>query len=155
MGLPDNSRNTMNIEDRFTAPFFKKLPVSIDHGKGVYVWDEGGRRYLDFTSGWGVTCLGHAHPVITEALLNQSRKIIQNPNSGLTYSPARAGLLSLMQEILPENLTRVFFSNSGAESNDAAIKLARKVTQRTDIVSTQSSFHGRTISTASATGPDQ
>jgi acetylornithine/N-succinyldiaminopimelate aminotransferase len=152
MSISDNAQSTMHIEDRLMAPFFKKLPVSIDRGKGVYVWDERGRRYLDFTSGWGVTCLGHAHPVIIEALLNQSRKIIQNPNSGLTYSPARARLLAVMEEILPKNLTRVFFSNSGAESNDAAIKLARKVTQRTDIVSTQLSFHGRTISTASATG---
>ena len=90
--------------------------------------------------------------MITGALLEQSRKIIQNPNSGLTYSPVRANLLSLMRQILPSNLTRIFFSNSGAEANDAAIKLARKVTGRMDVISTHQSFHGRTISTASATG---
>ncbi len=143
---------TMHIEDAHLPPFFKKIPISIDHGDGVYVWDEEGRGYLDFTSGWGVTCLGHAHPEITAALMDQSRKIIQNPNSGLTYSPARARLLSLLCEVLPKPLTRVFFTNSGAEANDAAIKLARKVTGRPDIVSTEKSFHGRTISTASATG---
>jgi acetylornithine/N-succinyldiaminopimelate aminotransferase len=108
--------------------------------------------YMDFTSGWGVTCIGHAHPVIINALIDQGRKIIQNPNSGLTYSPVRARLLSLLAEILPPNLTRVFFTNSGAEANDAAIKLARKVTGRPEIISTYQSFHGRTISTASATG---
>ena len=144
--------DTLSIEDRHSPPFFKKIPISIERGEGVYVWDEAGKRYIDFTSGWGVTCLGHAHPVITAALQEQSRKIIQNPNSGLTYSPSRARLLSLMKEILPAGLQRVFFSNSGAEANDAAIKLARKVTRRRDVLSSASSFHGRTISTASATG---
>jgi acetylornithine/N-succinyldiaminopimelate aminotransferase len=144
--------NTINLEDKFTPPFFQKAAISIERGEGVYVWDEEGNKFLDFTSGWGVTCLGHAHPTITNALLEQGRKIIQNPNSGLTYSPARARLLSLMNQVLPRPLTRVFFSNSGAEANDAAIKLARKVTGRLDVISTYQSFHGRTISTASATG---
>src|SRR4030043_451028 len=147
-----NPKKTMEIEEQSSPPFFSKIPVSIERGKGVYCWDEEGKRFLDFTAGWGVPCLGHASPVITDALLEQGRKIIQNPNSGLTYSPVRASLLLLMHQILPENLKRVFFTNSGAETNDAAIKLSRKVTQRTDIISTQSSFHGRTISTASATG---
>jgi acetylornithine/N-succinyldiaminopimelate aminotransferase len=144
--------NTMELEDRYFIPFFNKLPVSIERGEGVYVWDEENNRYLDFTAGWGVTSLGHAHPVITEALLEQGKKIIQNPSSGFTYSPARARLLALFSEILPGRLTRVFFSNSGAEANDAAIKLARKVSARRDVISTHLSFHGRTISTASATG---
>lgn len=145
-------QTTFSIEDAHTPPFFKKLPVSIDRGQGVYVWDENGRQYIDFTAGWGVTCLGHAHPAIIDALETQSRKIMQNPSSGTTYSPARARLLLLLSGILPQGLTRVFFSNSGAEANDAVIKLARKVTGRMDVISTHQSFHGRTISTASATG---
>ncbi|MCP4757520.1 MAG: aspartate aminotransferase family protein, partial [Proteobacteria bacterium] len=147
--------DTISIEEKTAIPFFNKIPISIERGDGVYVWDESGRKYLDFTSGWGVTCIGHANPVISEALLEQSRKIIQNPSSGLTYSPARARLLSLMTEILPGNLKRVFFSNSGAEANDAAIKLARKISGRLDVISSNKSFHGRTISTASATGQAQ
>ncbi len=147
-----SSKDTFEIEDKYFAPFFVKQKISIEKGEGVYVWDEEGRRYLDFTAGWGVTCIGHANPVITDALVDQARKIIQNPNSGLTYSPARARLLSLLAGILPPNLTKVFFTNSGAETNDAAIKLARKVTGRAEVVSTYQSFHGRTISTASATG---
>ncbi len=150
-----STANTINIEEALMPAFFRKIPISIERGEGVYVWDEEGNRYLDFTSGWGVTCLGHAHPTITNALIEQGRKIIQNPNSGLTYSPTRARLLSLMSQILPPPLTRVFFSNSGAEANDAAIKLARKVTGRMDVISTFQSFHGRTISTASATGQAQ
>ncbi len=147
-----NQKNTIATEDAHYAPFFNKTPISVERGEGIYVWDEDGNEYVDFTAGWGVTCLGHAHPVITEALAAQSRKIMQNPNSGITYSPARARLLSLLMKILPKGLTRVFFSNSGAEANDASIKLARKATRRLDVVSTDLSFHGRTISTASATG---
>lgn len=147
-----SSKTTFEIEDKCLPPFFVKQKISIEKGEGVYVWDEEGKMYIDFTSGWGVTCIGHSNPVITDALIDQGRKIIQNPNSGLTYSPARARLLSLLVEILPPNLTRVFFTNSGAEANDAAIKLARKVTGRPDIISTDQSFHGRTISTTSATG---
>jgi acetylornithine/N-succinyldiaminopimelate aminotransferase len=146
------SIDTFKIEDGMMLPVFTKQKISIDRGKGVYVYDEEGNQYLDFTAGWGVTSLGHAHPAIVEALLDQAKKMIQNPNSGLTYSPARAKLLSVLREVLPDHLTHVFFTNSGAEANDAAIKLARKTTGRTDVVSAQGSFHGRTISTASATG---
>jgi acetylornithine/N-succinyldiaminopimelate aminotransferase len=146
---------TIQVEDRCSPPFFRKIPVSIERGAGVYVWDEAGERYIDFTSGWGVTCIGHAHPVIIDALLEQSRKIIQNPSSGLTYSPVRARLLSLMCDILPVPLTRIFFSNSGAEANDAVIKLARKATGRMDVIAMNQGFHGRTISTASATGQNK
>ena len=148
----DRQKNTITTEEAHYAPFFNKTPISIERGEGIYVWDEDGNRYVDFTAGWGVTCLGHSHPVIIEALAAQSRKIMQNPNSGITYSPARAKLLSLLMDILPEGLTRVFFSNSGAEANDASIKLARKATGRLEVISTDLSFHGRTISTASATG---
>ncbi len=147
-----SSATTFEIEDKYMAPFFVKQKISIDKGDGVFVWDEEGNRYIDFTSGWGVTCIGHAQPVIIEALIDQGKKILQNPNSGLTYSPARAALLLTLMNVLPSNLTHVFFSNSGAEANDAAIKLARKVTNRLDVISTHQSFHGRTISTASATG---
>lgn len=147
-----SSQATFKTEDQYMAPFFVKQKISIDRGEGVFVWDEDGTRYIDFTAGWGVTCIGHAHPVISEALARQSKKILQNPNSGLTYSPARAELLSVLMSVLPPSLTHVFFSNSGAEANDAAIKLARKVTGRLDVISTHQSFHGRTISTASATG---
>jgi acetylornithine/N-succinyldiaminopimelate aminotransferase len=144
--------NTIAIEDRHMAPFFNKTRLSVERGKGVYVWDEKGRRYLDFTAGWGVTCIGHANPAITAALCGQAKKIMQNPNSGVTYSPARARLLSLMSKVLPPGLTRVFFGSSGAEANDAAIKLARKVSGKMNVISMEQSFHGRTISTASATG---
>ncbi len=145
-------QDTIQIEDEHYALFANKTKISIEKGEGVYVNSEDGEKYIDFTAGWGVTSIGHANPVITQALCDQSKKIIQNPNSGATYSPARSKLISLMQEILPENLTRIFFANSGAEANDAAIKLARKATGKLNIISTEKSFHGRTTSTVSATG---
>jgi len=148
----DRNLKTIETEDRYFIPFFNKTRISIERGEGIYVFDENGKKYTDMTSGWGVTCIGHASPVITGALIEQGGKIIQNPESGKIYSPARAKLLELLGGILPHNLKRIFFTNSGAEANDAVIKLARKVSGKKNIISTFNSFHGRTISTASATG---
>jgi acetylornithine/N-succinyldiaminopimelate aminotransferase len=144
--------NTIGVEDKLGITFCDRQAISIDRGEGVYVWDEAGKQYLDFTSGWGVTCLGHSHPLIIKTIYAQAQKIIQNPNSGFTYSPSRAALLSVLKSVLPENLSKVFFANSGAEANDAAIKLARKVTGRSKIVSTVGSFHGRTFNTLTVSG---
>ena len=144
--------STNDIEDRLGITFCQRQPIAIERGEGIYVWDASGKKYLDFTSGWGVTCLGHSHPIITQAINQQAQKIIQNPNSGFTYSPARASLLSILKSVLPANLSKVYFANSGAEANDAAIKLARKITGKSKIVSTLGSFHGRTFNTLSVSG---
>jgi acetylornithine/N-succinyldiaminopimelate aminotransferase len=144
--------DTITIEDRHHISFGMKTPLVVERGSGVQVWDIHGKRYLDFTSGWAVTSLGHAHPAVVGALLEQAGKIMQNPDSGLTYAPARAELLRTLVEITPEHLQQYFFTNSGAEANDAALKLARKITGRKKVVSTLMSFHGRTISCTSATG---
>lgn len=144
--------NSIEIEDRLGITFCNRQPIAIERGEGCLVWDEDGNEYLDFTSGWGVTCLGHAHPLITDAIVKQAQKIIQNPNSGFTYSPARAKLLVALSGVLPANLSKIYFANSGAEANDAAIKLARKITRKSKVVSTLASFHGRTFNTLSVSG---
>lgn len=144
--------NTIEIEDTYLVNFCEKVPLSIDRGIGSKVWDESGNEYLDFTSGWAVTSLGYSHPVITAAIVQQSQKIMHNPNSSLTYSPSRAKLLLELVKILPEGMGKMFFVNSGAEANDAAMKLARKITGRKKILSALKSFHGRTLATVSATG---
>ena len=144
--------NSIEIEDSLGLTICMKQPVAIELGLGSYVWDDKGARYLDFTAGWGVTSLGHSHPVLVSAIQEQAAKIMQNPNSGFTYSPVRACLLTLLQEVLPQGLTRVFFANSGAEANDAAVKLARKVTGRPEVIAVAGSFHGRTLSTLSLSG---
>lgn len=143
---------TIAIEDSLGLTVCNKQRIAIERGLGSYVWDEDGRRYLDFTSGWGVTALGHSHPVIVAAITTQAAKLMQNPNSGFTYSPVRSRLLAKLQSVLPNGLHRVFFANSGAEANDAAVKLARKVTGRPIVIAVSGSFHGRTLSTLSLSG---
>lgn len=144
--------NSIEIEDSLGLAICMKQPVVIERGLGSYVWDDNGIQYLDFTAGWGVTSLGHSHPVLVAAIQEQAGKLMQNPNSGFTYSPVRARLLTLLQQVLPAGLTRVFFASSGAEANDAAVKLARKVTGRPDVIAVAGSFHGRTLSTLSLSG---
>lgn len=144
--------DTIDIENTYGIPFCKRQPLAIARGAGTLVWDETGREFLDFTSGWGVTCLGHCHPVMVEALQSQAARLTQNPNSGFTSSPVRAQLLARLAPLLPDPLTRLYFVNSGAEANDAAMKMARKITGRTGIVSTLRAFHGRTYGTLNASG---
>jgi len=147
--------STIDIEDSLGITFCERLPLAFTHGKGSQVWDEAGKAYLDFTSGWGVTCLGHSHPVVVAAIAAQAARLMQSPNAGFTYSPERAALLQQLQQVLPANLTNAFFCNSGAEANDAALKLARKITGKHKVVSTQGSFHGRSFNTLSVSrGPD-
>lgn len=145
-------QTTFDIENKYMISFCEKTPLSIERGSGVMVWDECGNEYLDFTSGWAVTSLGYSHPVITNAIIKQCSRIIHNPNSGLTFSPSRANALLQLQKVLPHGVNKVFFTNSGAEANDAAMKLARKITQREKILSARRSFHGRTLAATSATG---
>ncbi len=141
--------STIDIENHLGITFCERLPLSFTHGKGTQVWDEAGKPYLDFTSGWGVTCLGHSHPVLVAAITAQAARLMQSPNSGFTYSPERAALLQLLQQVLPANLSNAYFCNSGAEANDAALKLARKITGKHKVISTQGSFHGRSFNTLS------
>ena len=141
--------STIDIENTLGLSFSDRLELAFTHGEGSYVWDETGKAYLDFTSGWGVTCMGHSHQVITRAISEQAQKIIQSPNAGFTYSPARAALLTQLSKVLPANLDKTFFCSSGAEANDAALKLARKCTGRTKVISTRGAFHGRTFNTLS------
>jgi len=75
----NNPKLTIEIEDMYMAPFFQKIPLSIERGEGIYVLDENGKVYIDLTAGWGVTSLGHSHPIIISAITEQAGKIIQNP----------------------------------------------------------------------------
>ena len=139
--------STIETENSLGITFCDRLPLAFTHGSGTSVWDEAGKAYLDFTSGWGVTCLGHSHPVVVSTLAAQAGRLMQNPNSGFTYSPARARLLQTLQRVLPLNLTNTYFCNSGAEANDAVLKLARKITGKRKVVTTLGSFHGRSFNT--------
>lgn len=126
------------------------LPVTFASGNGSTLVDVDGKKYIDFVSGIGVNCLGHNHPALVKALTEQMRKQIHvsnyyNSDKGLAFS---AALLARTK------MDRVFFGNSGAEANECAIKIARKLGggSRKTIVTLEKSFHGRTLTTLSATG---
>jgi acetylornithine/N-succinyldiaminopimelate aminotransferase len=132
---------------------YARLPVTFERGEGCALWDSEGKRYLDALSGIAVCNLGHAHPALQEAICNQAGKLLHTSN---LYGIAN-------QQALGEKLTslagmdRVFFCNSGAEANEAAIKLARlhghnRGIDEPAIVVMEQSFHGRTLATLSATG---
>ena len=132
---------------------YARLPIAFDHGKGVWLWDKDGNRYLDALSGIAVNGLGHDHPDLTRAISEQAKRLIHTSN---LYRVTEQEMLS---ERLAElsGMQEVFFCNSGAEANEAAIKLARLYGHRKGITSptiivTEKSFHGRTIATLSATG---
>lgn len=124
--------------------------ILVDHAAGAYIYDVDGRRYLDFTCGIAVTNTGHCHPRIVRAAQEQCAKLIHGQANILYHRP----MLQLVEElrtIVPAGLDSFFFSNSGAEAIEAAVKLARHATGRPNIVVFQGSFHGRTVGTMSLT----
>lgn len=134
-------------------PNYKRLPVTFTHGEGAYVWDTSDKRYLDALTGIAVCGLGHAHPAIKDALCEQAGRLLHTSNLyGITQQQALADKLVALS-----GMETVFFANSGAEANEAAIKLARLYAHQQDIknpkiIVTDGSFHGRTLATLSATG---
>ncbi|WP_313894788.1 acetylornithine transaminase [Psychrobacillus sp.] len=130
---------------------YARRPVHLVKGKGTIVTDQAGKEYLDFTSGIAVLSLGHAHPAIVQAIQQQSEKLWHTSN--LFESPEQVQLATSLIE--HTHFAHVFFCNSGAEANEAAIKLARKHTGKHTIITFENSFHGRTFGAMSATGQDK
>ncbi len=131
-------------------PVVRRLPLVLVEGHGARVRDAEGREYVDLTGGWGVTCIGHSHPALVEAICAQAGRLMQTTN--LFYTQAQLDLLGQFSPLLPPGLTRSFFVSSGAEAMDGALKLAHRATGRTKFVSTLNSFHGRTIGALSVIG---
>jgi predicted acetylornithine/succinylornithine family transaminase len=132
-------------------PTYPPVPVTFVRGEGSYLWDDNGRRYLDFLSGLAVTSLGHSHPVVADALSTQARTLLHVSN--LYGSEPQHAVAATLNRLIGGG-GRVFFCNSGAEANECAIKLARKWGGRGKyvVVSAYGSFHGRTLATLHATG---
>lgn len=132
---------------------YNRLPVTFDHGEGALLWDTRGREYLDALSGIAVCNLGHAHPAVTDALCTQAGRLVHTSNLyGIAAQEALGDTLTSLA-----GMDKAFFGNSGAEANEAAIKLARLYGHRQGIKSPavvvmENSFHGRTLATLSATG---
>ncbi|OGG63153.1 acetylornithine aminotransferase [Candidatus Kaiserbacteria bacterium RIFCSPHIGHO2_02_FULL_59_21] len=146
-----NKQQVIELYEKYVMPTYAKTPVAFKKGKGVWIWDVAGKKYLDFfAAGWGVQALGHCNPYIVRAIKKQVAQSIHLSNN--FYHEQQAKLAEkLIKSSFPG---KVFFSNSGAEANEAAFKLARKWgnPERNEIISTDRSFHGRTIATATATG---
>ena len=140
--------------DRHVVPTYGRFDLVFSHGCGSYVYDVGGRRYLDLGSGIAVCCLGHAHPEITQALAAQSQKLMHVSN--LYYYEPQGRLAEALVRLLGPG--KVFFCNSGAEANEGLFKLARKFGHdegRFEILTANNSFHGRTLAGIAATGQDK
>ena len=146
-----------SIRELFTknvVPSYGRFELVLSHGAGSYVFDVAGKRYLDLGTGIAVCCLGHAHPAITEALVEQSKKLIHVSNLYFTEPQGRLAA-ELIKRIGPG---KVFFCNSGAEANEGLFKLARKFGHdegRFEILTATNSFHGRTLAGIAATGQDK
>lgn len=147
------------LDDQYYMPVYgRRVPVCIVSGEGVWLRDSTGKRYLDMIGGIAVNVLGHAHPGLVKAICRQAGAVIHCSN--YYYNEPQARLIARLAALSGLEEARVFIGNSGAEANEAAIKLARayfyhKDRPRSRIVSALSSFHGRTLATATATGQDK
>ena len=144
-------------ESKYLMHTYNRFNIEMESGNGCYLKDTNGKEYLDLTSGIGVNCLGHNHPVLVEAIQKQVATLMECSN--LYYSKPMVDAAKKLVEYT--GLSKVFFSNSGAEANEGMIKLARKYSYdkygagRDVIITLKQSFHGRTITTLKATGQDK
>jgi len=152
-----DTKRMFELSDKHLMTFTKRYPVALVRGEGSRVWDSNGKEYLDFTGGIAVTALGHSHPKVVGTLREQAATLIHVSN--LFHIPQQGQLAQLLCE--HSFADRVFFSNSGAEANETAIKLARRwakehgSSDRGDIISMRGGFHGRTLATVTATAQEK
>jgi predicted acetylornithine/succinylornithine family transaminase len=147
------SESIFELEQGYVVPTYARSPIVVHRGKGCYVFDSSGKRYLDFVTGIGVNALGHAHPRILKALKEQAGLLIHCSN--LYYNEYQGPLAKKLAEI--SGLQRTFFSNSGTEAMEAGLKMIRaygsKISpEKYEIISLENSFHGRTLGSLSVTG---
>ena len=152
-----DTKTLLEWSERYHVATYLRPPICLVRGQGVRLWDSEGREYLDFTAGIAVVGLGHCHPRITQAIREAAGTLIHTSN--LFHTAPQIHLAKLLCE--HSFGERVFFANSGAEANEAAIKLARKYARerfssdRYEIVAARNSFHGRTLATLTATGQEK
>lgn len=144
--------NLFKKADEYLINTYAKYPIEMVRGKGSYVWDSAGKKYLDFYGGHAVCLLGHCPPAVVKAIAKQSSKLIFYSN---VFNTAPAILLAekLARTLAPQKY-QVYFTNSGSEANETALKIARKHTGKNHIISFKNSFHGRGISPLAVTGID-
>src|SRR6202023_1170997 len=146
-----------DLEKRFLLPTYNRYPVGFERGKGVFLYDFEGKKYLDFVAGLGVNALGHAHPRIVKTIREQAARVIHISN--LYYNEYQGQLAERLCQL--SGLDRSFFSNSGTEAMEGSIKLARLAGHRaggeakSQLVALEGSYHGRTFGAMSLTGQDK
>lgn len=143
-----NTKEIMRLDSKYVMHTYGRQPLAIVKGEGAVVWDAEGKSYIDCVAGIAVNNVGHANPKVAEAVCNQAKKLIHTSN--LYFTEEQVTLAKLLATISPHD--KAFFCNSGAEANEGAIKLARKHTGKGEIITMKNSFHGRTITTITATG---
>jgi len=139
----------MNGEDLYVGNIYQRFPINISKGKGATVWDTSGREYIDCMGGYGVALVGHCNDRVVQAIKEQVENLITCHMS--IYNDTRLKFLQKISEISPKQLSRFFFSNSGAESVEAAIKFSRKYTGKSGIISMNGGYHGKTYGALSVT----
>jgi acetylornithine/LysW-gamma-L-lysine aminotransferase len=143
----------MNSEDRYIGNLYQRFPINISHGKGAKIWDTDGREYIDCMAGYGVALVGHCNDRVVQAIKNQIERLIVCHMS--TYNDTRLEFLEKISKISPSGLSKVAFSNSGAESVEAALKFARKYTGKPGIIAMVGGYHGKTLGALSVTYNDK
>jgi acetylornithine/LysW-gamma-L-lysine aminotransferase len=136
-------------EDNYIGNLHQRFPINILKGKGAIVWDVSGNEYIDCMGGYGVALIGHCNDRVVNAIKNQSEKLITCHMS--IYNNARLEFLEKISKISPKKLSKIFFSNSGAESTEAALKFSRKFTGKSGIIAMSGGYHGKTFGALSVT----
>ena len=141
---------TNNLADHLSPVWYRYTDLLVERGEGPYLYTPDGTAYLDFTCGIGVTNTGHCHPEVVRAVQDQAAKL-QHGQINIVYHQPVLDLVAELSGILPSGLDGFFFSNSGAEAIEGAVKLARMVTSRPNVIVFHGSFHGRTVGAMSLT----
>jgi acetylornithine/LysW-gamma-L-lysine aminotransferase len=144
-----NEKEIMDFESLYLANVFSKKPLVFQRGKGALLWDINGKEYLDCASSYGVAALGHCHPKIVAAIKAQAEQLITLHSC--YYNDKRAEFIQKLVNITPKGLNKAFLSNSGAESVECALKLARKATGKPEIIGIMGAYHGKTMGALSLT----
>ncbi|MGA9317584.1 MAG: aspartate aminotransferase family protein [Nitrososphaeraceae archaeon] len=143
----------MNSEDDFLGHLYQRFPIVIDRGKGAKVWDDAGKEYIDCMAGYGVALVGHCNDRVVEAIKAQLEKLMVCHMS--TYNTARSTMLKKLSKVVPSGLDKIFFSNSGAEAVETALKFSRKFSGKPGVISMNGGYHGKTFGALSVTSSEK
>ncbi|MCU0238864.1 MAG: aminotransferase class III-fold pyridoxal phosphate-dependent enzyme [Pyrinomonadaceae bacterium] len=144
-----NFEEIKNTEESTQVATYAKMNISVERGRGSWVWTSEGEKFLDLYGGHAVCGIGHSHPHVVEAIKQQADKVLFYSN--LVYSEIRAKVSEKLISVAPQSITKAFFCNSGTEANENAMRMARFATKREKIITFTGGFHGRTADAISAT----